>query len=100
MLETNRPSRLRNAIGLIVLGTLIFGVAPFFAWERHSVRRSVEDFLGVTLDKHHHFYDYARIMPAMDSWGNTIKTFEDDLQRVSEESAANLPLELLKATAR
>ncbi len=82
MLQTNRPSRLRNAIGLVVLGTLIFGVAPFFAWERHSVRRSVEDFLGVMLDKHHHFYDYARIMPAMDSWGNTIKTFEDDLQRI------------------
>ncbi len=98
MLQTNRPSRLRNAIGLIVLGTLIFGVAPFFAWERHSVRRSVEDFLGVMLDKHHHFYDYARIMPAMDSWGNTIKTFEDDLQRIQEESDVDLRIVLVKDT--
>ena len=98
MLQTNRPSRLRNAIGLLVLGTLIFGVAPFFAWERHSVRRSVEDFLGVMLDKHHHFYDYARIMPAMDSWGNTIKTFEDDLQRIQEESDVDLRIVLVKDT--
>jgi len=80
MSETNKPSRLRNTIGLVVLGGLIFVALPLVVWQgNHSVRRSVEDFLGVTLDRRHHFYDYARIMPAMVAWVNTVKTIEDEL---------------------
>jgi len=50
------------------------------------------------LDRRHHFYDYARIMPAMDAWGNTVKTIEDDLQRIQEESDIDLRIVFIKDT--
>src|SRR5437016_2067405 len=91
MLETNRPSRLRNAIGLIVLGTLIFGVAPFFAWERHSVRRSVENYLRIMINRNHHFYDYAGVMPSRDT-----EKFEKYLEWIQQESDIDLRVVFVK----
>jgi uncharacterized protein len=98
MSQTNKPSSLRNTIGLIILGTLMFGVVPWLAWEKHSVRRSAEEFLSVTLDRSHHFYDYAHIMPPIDAWGNTIQTMEDDLQLIQRESDIDLRIVLVKDT--
>src|SRR5437588_7264951 len=91
MSQTNHPSRLRNTIGLIVLGALVFGFILPRLWEDHAVRRKAEKLLGVNLDKNHHFYDYAGIMPAWD-----VKKLEEYLGWIQDESDIDLRIIFVK----
>jgi len=83
-----------KAIKLAVLCGLVFGVlVPLIKQNQVAYHYLAERFLGFTTDRHHHFYDYAGLMPFEDR----VK-FEQYLTLIYQESDIDLRFMFVKGT--